>query len=54
MLGSLIAFTAVFLALSLANWTLLTRFARRGPEGTQLGTPPHPAAEVAEEPAPTF
>lgn len=55
MLVSFITFTAVFLALSLANWTLLARFARRGPEGTQLGTPPpHPSAETTEEPVPTF
>lgn len=55
MLVSFITFTTVFLALSVTNWTLLARFARRGPEGTQLGTPPpRPAAEATEEPVPTF
>ncbi|MER5349540.1 cytochrome ubiquinol oxidase subunit I [Kitasatospora sp. NPDC002551] len=30
-------FTAVFVALAVTNWTLITRFARRGPDGAQLG-----------------
>lgn len=30
-------FIAVFLALAVTNWTLITRFARRGPDATQLG-----------------
>ncbi|UNZ16121.1 cytochrome ubiquinol oxidase subunit I [Streptomyces sp. 891-h] len=37
LLTSCVLFLAVFLALAVANWTLLARFARRGPEGTQLG-----------------
>ncbi|WJV44616.1 cytochrome ubiquinol oxidase subunit I [Streptomyces flavofungini] len=37
-------FVAVFLALAVTNWTLITRFARRGPDATQLGaTEPLPA-----------
>ncbi|MGW0534900.1 cytochrome ubiquinol oxidase subunit I [Streptomyces sp. NPDC003032] len=31
-------FIAVFLALAVTNWTLITKFARRGPGATQLGT----------------
>ncbi|NBE52452.1 cytochrome ubiquinol oxidase subunit I [Streptomyces boluensis] len=31
-------FIAVFLGLAVTNWTLITRFARRGPSATQLGT----------------
>ncbi|AZM51641.1 cytochrome ubiquinol oxidase subunit I [Streptomyces sp. WAC 01529] len=30
-------FIALFLALAVTNWTLITRFALRGPEATQLG-----------------
>ncbi|MBR8641422.1 cytochrome ubiquinol oxidase subunit I [Streptomyces tuirus] len=30
-------FIAVFVALAVTNWTLITRFARRGPDATQLG-----------------
>jgi cytochrome d ubiquinol oxidase subunit I len=30
-------FIAVFVALAVTNWTLITRFALRGPEATQLG-----------------
>ncbi|MFG2503209.1 cytochrome ubiquinol oxidase subunit I [Streptomyces sp. NPDC048441] len=30
-------FIAIFLALAAVNWTLITRFARRGPDATQLG-----------------
>lgn len=37
-------FIAVFLALAVTNWTLIARFARRGPDATQLGvTEPLPA-----------
>ncbi|MFF7587726.1 cytochrome ubiquinol oxidase subunit I [Kitasatospora purpeofusca] len=39
--GSLVVscavFVAIFLALAVTNWTLITRFARRGPDGAQLG-----------------
>lgn len=31
-------FVAIFLALAVTNWALITRFALRGPEATQLGT----------------
>ncbi|MCM2393259.1 cytochrome ubiquinol oxidase subunit I [Streptomyces albipurpureus] len=31
-------FIAVFVALAVTNWTLIARFARRGPVATQLGT----------------
>ncbi len=54
MLASYLAFTTVFLALAVANWTLIARFARRGPEGTQLGAEPGRPARPAEEPVPTF
>ncbi|MGP3975608.1 cytochrome ubiquinol oxidase subunit I [Streptomyces sp. 8N114] len=37
LLTSCVVFFAVFLALAIANWTLIARFARRGPEGAQLG-----------------
>ncbi|MFH8791122.1 cytochrome ubiquinol oxidase subunit I [Streptomyces sp. NPDC017941] len=49
------AFVAVFVALAVTNWTLITRFARRGPDATQLGTTePLPATEtpVATGPLP--
>ncbi|CAL9654875.1 cytochrome ubiquinol oxidase subunit I [Streptomyces sp. enrichment culture] len=38
-------FVTVFVALAVVNWTLITRFARRGPDATQLGAaePPAPA-----------
>lgn len=32
-------FIAIFVALALTNWTLITRLARRGPDATQLGAP---------------
>ncbi|MGY0056406.1 cytochrome ubiquinol oxidase subunit I [Streptomyces sp. LZ34] len=31
------AFIAIFVALAVTNWTLIARFARRGPDATQLG-----------------
>ncbi|MEU5950786.1 cytochrome ubiquinol oxidase subunit I [Streptomyces sp. NPDC047525] len=31
-------FVAIFLALAVTNWTLITRFALRGPDATQLGS----------------
>lgn len=34
---SCVVFVAVFLALAVTNWTLITRFALRGPDATQLG-----------------
>jgi cytochrome d ubiquinol oxidase subunit I len=34
---SCIVFIALFVALAAVNWTLITRFARRGPDATQLG-----------------
>jgi cytochrome d ubiquinol oxidase subunit I len=38
-------FIAIFLALAVTNWTLITRFARRGPDATQLGaTEPLPSS----------
>lgn len=52
MLISFIAFSTVFAALSIANWTLIARFARRGPAGTQLGA--EPQDETANEPALTW
>ncbi|WP_327351172.1 cytochrome ubiquinol oxidase subunit I [Streptomyces sp. NBC_01304] len=43
-------FIALFLALAVTNWTLITRFARRGPDATQLGVtepPPDDGLDVA-------
>ncbi len=37
LLVSCAAFVALFLALAVTNWTLITRFARKGPDATQLG-----------------
>ncbi|MEU0568901.1 cytochrome ubiquinol oxidase subunit I [Nonomuraea sp. NPDC005983] len=37
-------FIAIFVALAVTNWTLITRLARRGPDATQLGAP-EPAPE---------
>ncbi|MFF8657385.1 cytochrome ubiquinol oxidase subunit I [Streptomyces huasconensis] len=37
LLVSCVLFIAVFLALAVTNWTLITRFALRGPDATQLG-----------------
>ncbi|MFF0739571.1 cytochrome ubiquinol oxidase subunit I [Streptomyces sp. NPDC004111] len=42
-------FVAVFLALAVTNWTLITRFARRGPAATQLGAT-EPPADDANDP----
>ncbi|MGW3206103.1 cytochrome ubiquinol oxidase subunit I [Streptomyces sp. NPDC001135] len=39
-------FIAVFVVLALTNWTLITRFARRGPQATQLGAADPLADEV--------
>jgi cytochrome d ubiquinol oxidase subunit I len=39
-------FIAVFMALTVTNWTLITRFARRGPAATQLGATEPLAADV--------
>ncbi|MFE0800639.1 cytochrome ubiquinol oxidase subunit I [Streptomyces sp. NPDC058812] len=42
-------FIAIFLALAVTNWTLITRFAVRGPDATQLGvTEPLPEALPVE------
>ncbi|MER6943423.1 cytochrome ubiquinol oxidase subunit I [Nonomuraea sp. NPDC000554] len=38
------SFIAIFVALAVTNWTLITRLARRGPDATQLGAP-QPLAE---------
>ncbi|MER6024961.1 cytochrome ubiquinol oxidase subunit I [Streptomyces sp. NPDC001851] len=34
---SCVVFIAIFVALAVTNWTLIARFARRGPDATQLG-----------------
>ncbi len=47
------AFTGVFLALAIANWRLLLRYARLGPVGTQLGTE-ELVITRSEEPKPVF
>ncbi|MEU9607714.1 cytochrome ubiquinol oxidase subunit I [Streptomyces sp. NPDC048057] len=58
--GSLIVscavFVAVFVALAVTNWTLIARFARRGPGATQLGAVeplPDDALDPDSAPAPT-
>ncbi|MEU0689674.1 cytochrome ubiquinol oxidase subunit I [Streptomyces uncialis] len=38
LIASCVLFVAVFVALAVTNWTLITRYARRGPDATQLGT----------------
>ncbi|MFI2212368.1 cytochrome ubiquinol oxidase subunit I [Streptomyces sp. NPDC020141] len=40
-------FVAIFLALAVTNWTLIARFARRGPSATQLGST-EPLADEAD------
>ncbi|MFG2401999.1 cytochrome ubiquinol oxidase subunit I [Streptomyces lydicus] len=56
-------FIAIFLALAATNWTLITRFAVRGPDATQLGStdplpddlPEGPAGSAGDrQPAPAF
>ncbi|GAA1937422.1 cytochrome ubiquinol oxidase subunit I [Streptomyces durmitorensis] len=56
-------FIAVFLALAVTNWTLITRFALRGPDATQLGSteplpddaPDGPGGDAEEkQPLPAF
>lgn len=37
LLLSCVLFIAIFVALAVTNWTLITRFALRGPDATQLG-----------------
>ncbi|WP_069884388.1 cytochrome ubiquinol oxidase subunit I [Streptomyces luteocolor] len=43
-------FVAVFLALAVTNWTLITRFAVRGPDATQLGATEPLPDDVPEGP----
>lgn len=43
-------FVAVFLALAVTNWVLITRFARRGPDATQLGVTEPLPQDVPEGP----
>lgn len=45
-------FIALFVALAVTNWTLITRLARRGPDATQLGAP-QPLPEESH-PVPAF
>ncbi|MEN3533913.1 cytochrome ubiquinol oxidase subunit I [Microbispora sp. ZYX-F-249] len=49
MLTSLVLFGAVFLALAIADWALIIRYARRGPADTDLGGAPRDGH--AERPA---
>ncbi|MGW5266544.1 cytochrome ubiquinol oxidase subunit I [Microbispora sp. NPDC004025] len=49
MLTSLVLFGSVFLALAIADWALITRYARRGPADTDLGGAPRDGH--AERPA---
>lgn len=43
-------FITIFLALAVTNWTLITKFARRGPDATQLGVTEPLPDEVPDGP----
>ncbi|MFF7453484.1 cytochrome ubiquinol oxidase subunit I [Kitasatospora sp. NPDC008115] len=54
-------FVAIFAALAAVNWTLIARFARRGPDGAQLGAGdppadglPDPGGADGKQPVPAF
>ncbi|MFJ2770626.1 cytochrome ubiquinol oxidase subunit I [Streptomyces sp. NPDC087300] len=47
-------FIAVFLALAVTNWTLIARFARRGPDATQLGATEPLPPDAEKQPLPAF
>lgn len=49
LLVSCTAFIAIFVALAVTNWSLITRFARRGPDATQLGATEPLADDVPGE-----
>nr|CEL19898.1 Cytochrome d ubiquinol oxidase subunit I [Kibdelosporangium sp. MJ126-NF4] len=51
---SMIAFLAVLLALAIANWSLIVRFARRGPDGVHLGAAEPAEPDTADEPLPVL
>ncbi|MFF1906126.1 cytochrome ubiquinol oxidase subunit I [Kitasatospora sp. NPDC058218] len=58
---SCVVFIAIFTALAVTNWTLITRFARRGPDGAQLGAGEPPADDLpgaggsdGKQPVPVF
>ncbi|WP_399921570.1 cytochrome ubiquinol oxidase subunit I [Streptomyces kanamyceticus] len=50
LLASCTLFIAIFLALAVTNWTLITRFALRGPDATQLGATEPLPDDVPEGP----
>jgi cytochrome d ubiquinol oxidase subunit I len=50
LLVSCTLFIAIFLALAVTNWTLITRFALRGPDATQLGATEPLPDDVPEGP----
>ncbi|MEV2255656.1 cytochrome ubiquinol oxidase subunit I [Streptomyces sp. NPDC050147] len=52
---SLLVFGVLVAALTLVDWALLIRFARKGPDGTQLGAaPPAPDEKPADVPQLTY
>ncbi|MEC4017545.1 cytochrome ubiquinol oxidase subunit I [Streptomyces sp. H27-D2] len=54
MVMSFTAFLSVFIALAVTNWTLIARFARRGPDGAQLGASEPLRPAPVEQTVPTF
>lgn len=50
LLLSCVLFISIFVALAVTNWTLITKFARRGPDATQLGVTEPLPDEVPEGP----
>lgn len=51
---SCIGFIAVFVALAITNWTLIARFARRGPDAVQLGAVEPVHSRAADDLAPVL
>ncbi|MEU5897632.1 MULTISPECIES: cytochrome ubiquinol oxidase subunit I [Streptomyces] len=51
LLLSCILFIAIFVALAVTNWTLITKFALRGPDATQLGVSEPLPDDLPEGPA---
>ncbi|MFI7319920.1 cytochrome ubiquinol oxidase subunit I [Streptomyces venezuelae] len=51
LLLSCVLFIAIFVALAVTNWTLITKFALRGPDATQLGVSEPLPDDLPEDPA---
>ncbi|MRH90256.1 cytochrome ubiquinol oxidase subunit I [Nocardia sp. SYP-A9097] len=54
MWASCTAFIGVFVALAITNWLLIARFARRGPDATQLGAVEPIHLRLADDPIPAL